>query len=85
MTSLCVIINKEHGEDWSCCNAQRGVRRRNTNLLRTACGSMEDVYLSYQLPKQEFNLNLIHNFIMNCVSVTALIVGNVFWIVTVGA
>jgi len=37
--------------------AQRGVRRRYAKLLRTACGSMEDVYLSYRLPKQQFNSN----------------------------
>jgi len=35
----------------------RGVRRRNTKLLRTAWGSMEDVYLSYRLPKKQFNSN----------------------------
>jgi len=37
--------------------AQRGVRRRNAKLLRTAGGSMEDVYLSYRLPKQQLNSN----------------------------
>jgi len=37
--------------------AQFGVRCRNVKLLRTACGSMEDVYLSYRLPKQQFNSN----------------------------
>jgi len=37
--------------------APRGVRRRNTKLLITECGSMEGVYLSYRLPKQQFNSN----------------------------
>jgi len=37
--------------------AQLGVRRTNADLLRTACGSMEDVYLSSRLPKQQFNSN----------------------------
>jgi len=34
--------------------AQRGVRRRNANLLRTTRGSMEDVYLSSWQLKQQF-------------------------------
>jgi len=41
MTLLCVKNMARIGA-----GAQRGVRRRNrpTELLRTACGSMEDVY-----------------------------------------
>ena len=43
----------------SCCNfnwcAVRSEANRNANLLTTACGSMEDMYLSSRLPKQQFN------------------------------
>jgi len=54
MTSLCVTQTKNMARIGAVAIAPRGVRRRNTKLLRTACGSMEDMYLSYRLPKQQF-------------------------------
>jgi len=57
MTSLCVTSTKNMARIGAAAIAPRGVRRRNTKLSRTACGSMEDVYLSYRLPKQQFNSN----------------------------
>jgi len=57
MTSLFVTQTKNMARIGAAAIAPRGVRHGNTKLLRTAWGSMEDVYLSYRLPKQQFNSN----------------------------
>jgi len=48
--------------------AQQAVRLRNSNLVRTACRSMEDVYLSSWLTEQHIQI-LAHEFIVNFVNI----------------
>ena len=57
MASLCVIINKEHGEDWSCCNFAASSEAQKYKIVENCVRIKSKVKLNFGL-STDFSVQL---------------------------